>query len=261
MPSQSGSANIGGSGSFTTSGLVVERTSYGLLRVVRYVGEKNIPGEIRRRRRSVHDMMRRLGTPVIVKHRFNIEDVQKGWAIESSNYDPVYGQARALDPLSHGVGFVSQELSADEWISPDGSEIVTSNTNPGGYTQAPKYRGFGPGYLTYAITPDAAFDFFKLTPEGAMLKIQSAQCTAPWFPDMNDNDLLIQVELDAVGNLVETKERFELKQQNPVTMRGTDRRGRRETGSEGGNRHVVNQVFEMALIPVTNVLYNVEVDR
>jgi hypothetical protein len=44
-------------------------------------------------------------------------------------------------------------------------------------------------------------------------------------------------------------------------MRGLDRRGRKEYGESFGNSHVINQTFEMALIPTNDVLYEVEVDR
>jgi hypothetical protein len=84
---------------------------------------------------------------------------------------------------------------------------------------------------------------------------------APWYPEINDNDLIINVVLDIHGNIKDTLERYQAKMSSPVSMRGLDRRGRREYTEDGGNRHVVNQTFEMSLVPVNDALYNVEVDR
>src|SRR5207237_738792 len=104
------------------------------------------------------------------------------------------------------------------------------------YVQAPFYRGFGPGYLTCLIEPDVALDFFKLTSTGALIKVQSQTVVAPWFPDINDNDLLVNVELDQQGNIVESSDRFQAKMTNPVSIRGLDRRGRQEYSGDPGNR-------------------------
>lgn len=230
-------------------------------RTTGYSGEGNVPKDVHRRRHSVEEMMRRMGTPVLVKHRFNDRDVKNGVAELSPVFDSIYEQTRNEDPLSHGVGFVSVEKSADEWYDANGN-IVKSVTSPGaGWTQAPRYRGYGQGNLTYIIEPDRAEDFFKVTEGGPIFKVQTATAIAPWWPDMNDNDLLIQVTVDASGSVIDTHERFEAKNVSPITIRGNDRRGRKEYGESFGNAHVVNQTFEMALVPETDVLYDVETDR
>lgn len=233
-----------------------------LIRVSRYVGEQNVPQDVKRRRRQVYDAMRRFGTPVIVKHMFNDDDREHGVAAFSPNFKDPYGQVRYEDPFSYGTGFVSVKKSVNEWVSPTGA-IVTAVSSPGaGYTLAPKYRGFGPGYLTYVIEPDVAEDMFKLTSGGALIQTQTATVQAPWWPEINDNDLIINVELDAQGNVRKARERFQAKQTNPVSIRGLDRRGRREySGEDRGNRFVVNQTFEMTLVPTTSVLHKVETDR
>jgi len=241
-------------------GFVLTSTT-GVFNVIRYYGGPHTPQDIARRRHQVMEAMRRFGAPVLVKHMYNDQDVQKGIAAPSPNFDTVYKQPRHNDPLSHGVGFVSVQTSDDEWVAPDG-KLVVSATLPGpGYVKAPRYRGYGPGYLTYIIEPDAAQDMFRLTETGALIKVQDAQAQAPWFPEMNDNDLLINVELDRNGNIVETHERFQLKQTQPVSIRGMDRRGRREYTEDGGNRFVVYQGFEMTLVPSQDEIYNVETDR
>jgi hypothetical protein len=230
--------------------------------VLRYVGEGNVPRDIKRRRRQVYDLMRRMGTPVLVKHMFNAEDVEKGVARPSAAYQSIYGQTRKEDPLSFGVGFVSVEESPNEWYEPNSGQIIKASGKPGPeYVRAPKYRGFGQGYLIYIIEPDVAIDVFKLNEAGALVKTQEASAQAPWFPEINDNDLLINITVDRGNYIRSTQERYQAKQTSPISMRGLDREGRREYTEEGGNRFVVNQTFTMALLPSNHVLYKVETDR
>jgi len=230
-------------------------------RTAGYHGERNVSRDVQQRRRSVEEMLRRMGTPVLVKHRYNDRDVKNGVAEPSPVFDSIYEQTRNEDPLSHGVGFVSVEKSTNEWYNQDG-EIVVAASSPGaGWTQAPRFRGFGESHQTYIIEPDRAEDFFKVTTGGPIFKVQTATAIAPWYPDINDNDLIIQAVLDSSGDVLETHERFEAKNVSPITIRGQDRRGRKEYGESFGNAHVVNQTFEMALIPETDVLYDVETDR
>ena len=241
-------------------GLQVEWTPQKIRFARKYVGEQYIPQDVKRRRRQVYDLMRHMGTPVLVKHMYNADDVERGLAVRSDNYDPVYGQTRHNDPISHGIGFVSAETHDEEWVTPDG-EIVKSSTKPTGAKPAPKYRGFGPGYLIYMVQPDVAQDLFKVNDAGVLIKVQSATAQAPWYPEINDNDLIINVEIDGNGQIIDTHERYQAKMSSPVTMRGYDRRGRREYTEDGGNRFVMNQTFEMTLVPEFDELYRVEVDR
>jgi hypothetical protein len=238
------------------------RNLNGLTNVMRYTGEPNTPRSILQQRGNNLDTMRRFGAPVIIKHMYNAQDAEDGIAMRSPNWSSTYGQTRHNDPLSHGVGFVSVELAPNEWYSPDGTAIVTSVSSPGpGYVQAPKYRGYGPGYLTYVIMPDAAEDVFKLTETGALIRVQNAQVQMGWYPEVNDNDLIITCQIDEAERVVKTYERYLAKMTNPVSMRGMDRLGRREYSEDFGNRHVTDQNFEMTLLPRDDVLYGVEVDR
>lgn len=235
--------------------------STGVINAIRNQGAPNIPRSIQRQRKRSLEQMRRFGTPVIVKHMYNPQDVTLGVAEASPNFSSVYKQTRHNDPISHGVGFVSVEKSSDEWVSPQGT-LVISNTSPGtGYVPAPKYRGYGPGYLIYAILPDVAEDVFKLTETGAMIHVQQATVQMGWYPEVNDNDLLIICEIDNAENVVTDHERYLLKQTNPASMRGLDRRGRRESTEDFGNRYITDQSFEMTLLPKNDELYNVEIDR
>jgi hypothetical protein len=230
--------------------------------VIRYTGEPNAPRKTHRLRANVQNTMRHLGTPVIIKHMYNDFDVQRGLAQKSPNFDDTYGQTRAEDPLSHGVGFVSIETALDEWVSPDGALVTGTTNSPGaGYTPAPKYRGYGPGFLTYVIFPDAAEDVFKPNEVGALIRIQRAQIQMGWYPEVNDNDLIVVVEIDDAEKVVADYERFLARSTNPVSLHGTDRQGRKEYGEDFGNRRIVNQQFETTLLPHKSPLYNVEIDR
>lgn len=232
--------------------------------VIHYLGEDYIPQDARRRRMQVQQAMIRMGTPVIVKHMYNIEDVEDGIAKKSPTWDDIYAQERHDDPFSHGVGFVSVENSDNEWINPINGQIVVSNSSPGaGYVIAPKYRGYGPGYLTFAILPDVAEDMFKLDESGALIRVQNARAKIGWYPEVNDNDLLILATLDGREQVVDTHERYRLKQTTQITHRGLNRRGVRFPGEamDYGNQVTINQSFELALIPPNDVIYHVEIDR
>jgi hypothetical protein len=262
MPTYSGSANISATASSVIEGLFFEATPVGIKFARKYVGEQNVPQDIKRLRRQVYDVMRQMETPVLVKHMWNARDVREGVAVRSENFDTAYGQTRHRDPLSHGVGFVSAEKADNEWVMPDGTLVRADSQPTAGANPAPKYRGFGPGFLLYLIEPDAAEDMFKVGEAGALIKVQQAQAQAPWFPEINDNDLIINVEIDGTGNILKTHERYQAKMTNPVSIRGFgDRRGRREYTEDGGNRYVINQSFEMSLIPPDNALHAVETDR
>lgn len=234
-----------------------------VINAIRDLGvDQQIPHDVRRRRLYVMETMRRMGTPVLVKHMYNADDVDAGIAEPSPNFDSVYGQTRKNDPFSFGMGFVSVEKSDDEWVSPSGTLVTGTTISPGvGYVPAPKYRGFGPGYLTYVILPDVAEDVFKLNEVGALIKVQTATAQMGWYPEVNDNDLLVIVELDQNENITETRERYQLKMTNPVSVRGLDRKGRRGDTEMWGNRFVLNQMFELSLLPTNHVLYSVETDR
>lgn len=225
-------------------------------------GAPDVPRDVKRLRANLAEALRSFGAPAVIKHKFNAQDVDDGLAIESPNRSTTFRQSRHNDPLSFGTGFVSVEVSDDEWVSPDLDEVVTADDAPGdGWTPAPLYRGYGLGHLIYVVEPDRAEDLFKLTETGAFIKVQNAVAQAPWYPEINDNDLLINVELGRDGRILRTHERYEAKQSSPTSIRGRDRRGAREYSEDGGNRFVVRQRFEMALIPPNDILQQVPVDR
>lgn len=234
----------------------------GLTNAMRYLGALDTPKSIRDLRANNLDTMRWVGSPVVVKHMYNDRDFQQGRALRSPNWSDTYGQPRHNDPLSHGIGYVSVETSDNEWVSPTGELVVSASSPDEGYVPAPKYRGFGPGYLIYMIVPDVAEDVFKLSETGALIRIQQATAQAPWYPEINDNDLITLVEIDDTERVIATYERYQAKMTGPVAIRGTNRLGQRERPEEDfSNRNVAQQNFQMTLIPLHDELYNVEMDR
>jgi hypothetical protein len=243
--------------------------------VIRYLGDPGVPQDMLRRRRLSLETMRRMGTPVLIKPLYTIEDVEKGDAEPSVGLDTIYEQPVHDDQMSYGTGYVSVERAPrGEWIKPatetEAAELVLQEEGEPEWEKAPLYRGYGPGYLTYVILPDAPEDRYKLTEEGALIRTQQARLQLPWFPQVADNDLLIVVEIDAAEQIIQTFERYQLKQVSPITMRGAaalqrDRFGRRERDTAnltaGGNRHLVGQQSEANKVPETDPIYLVETDR
>lgn len=223
-----------------------------------------VPWDIERQRRSNLEVMRRMGTPVLIKRMYTIEDVENGDAKESPTMDDIYHQSTYdKDELSHGVGYVSVETQDGEWYNPLNGDVYIANVVPDPtFLPAPKYRGYGPGFLTYAILPDRPEDVWKLTPQGTLIRQQEAMCQLPWWPQVGDNDLLITCRLDESGKIAQTYERYQLKMVTPITMRGLDRSGNREFEvNAGGNRFWVGQQCQANKVPTNDEIYNVEVDR
>lgn len=228
-----------------------------------YYGDAQTPEEIRNMRQSSADAYMRMGTPVLLKKRYNAEDVELGVAVEAASLDPIYGQATyATDTLSYGVGYCSLDTQPGEWYNPTDGSLVAAPVQPSNTVVAPRYRGYGPGFLTYAILPDRPEDAWKLTPQGALIRQQTAMVQLPWWPQVGDNDLLITVQVAPNGYVTQAFEFYQLKMVTPITMRGLDRGGNREfAANAAGNRFWVGQQAEMVKIPSNDITCQVEIDR
>lgn len=283
---ESGSATL--SLTETSSELFVEGSYVPQINIgFQYTVDPGTPKAVIRRRKSVYSALRRLGSPFLFKHKWTDEDVSLGLAQKSPAYNDIYETSLTSDNLSHGVGFVSQQLSSNEWYGPNGN-IVVSSTNPGyPYIQAPMYRGYGPGWLIWCIQTDTPTDYLKLDEGGVVIRVQEPQIICPYFPTMNDGDLLIAVEIDNGLNIISAYDRYELKQVRQVAVRGYDNNGRRETGinqqtpigptgvpysgtrgipytdsyTNQGNSYVINQISVQNRLPQNVAAYNVEIDR
>ena len=216
----------------------------------RNVGPPNTPHEIKQFRRQVMDMFRYLGQPVIHKHRFSPLDEDEGTAKKCpACFDDEYGNVRQDCPVCFGTGFVSVENHPTKFIN-DSGRLTTTPTA----VVAPLYGGFGRPYLTWVAEPDVRFDVFKITEEGVFQRIAQAMAVAPWYPEMSDNDLLIDVEVSSNNVIQQVRDRYELKQSQPITVRGFGIR------TQGKHEHKVQQSFEMSLLPKPHHYYNVPVD-
>lgn len=232
--------------------------------VRKFTGDPDVPWDIRNQRISSLEVMQRMGTPVLLKRVYTIEDVENGIAQESPTMDDTMGQSTyATDEVSYGVGFCSIETQKGEWYDPATNKLYIGSVQPDPtYLPAPLYRGYGPGFLTYAILPDRPEDVWKLTPQGAMIRQQSATVQLPWWPQVGDNDILICVRLGNDGRIIQSYERYQLKMVTPITMRGMDRMGDREFEvNAGGNRWWIGQQCEIVKVPTSDPIYNVEIDR
>jgi hypothetical protein len=235
---------------------------------VRYFyGDPGVPRDVREMRVSTMETMRRMGTPVLLKRLYTVRDYDNGRALRSPAWDDDYKQVRGHDPLSHGVGFVGPDLSPTEWYDPVTFEVFDNPNihDPNGLPlPAPLYRGYGPGFLTYVILPDRAEDVFKLDSRGVLTRMQDAHVQLPWWPLVGDNDLMITVQINDQGFVVDSFERYQLKQVQPVTMRGSEQNnGAREFSgaNAGGNRWWIGQECESVKVPNADPVYDVEIDR
>lgn len=229
-----------------------------------FTGDADVPRDIYNQRVASLEVMQRMGTPVMLKRVYNAEDAELGVAVAAPTFDTVYNQSTyAVDQLSHGIGYVSVDTQDGEWYDPLTGKLYLSPTLPNPtYLPAPRYRGYGPGFLTYAILPDRPEDTWKLTPQGTLIRQQIAMAQLPWWPQVGDNDLLITCQVGVTGLITRTYERYQLKRVTPITMRGLDRMGERESEvNAGGNRFWVGQQCELAKIPTNDPTYQVEVDR
>lgn len=229
------------------------------------VGGRRTPQEIKRLRREVMDFCRKLGQSVLLKHQWNNNDVREGLAKECpACFDPAYRQTRNRCPVCFSIGFVSVEDDDITNLYIEEGELV-DQVHQINEVRAPKYGGFGPGYITWMIEPDTPVDIFKIGEGGVIVQTQQAQGIAPWFPELHDNDLAINVHLDrnleiedvnefGDGRTNNTYERYQLKLTNPITIRGFGRRAQDQD-------YQVQQTFEMSHVPLDNILYRVPIDR
>ena len=232
-----------------------------------------VPWEVRDLRSSSRDVYQYIGTPVLIKKMYTAMDVANGIATKQMTWDYVMGQSIYWgDNLSHGVGICSVDTQPGEWVgvedpnNPDLPIIIESAQQPfPWFVPAPKYRGYGPGFLTYAILPDRPEDQMKFTELGVLTRTQTAIVQLPWYPEVGDNDLLIVCSLDNQGRINQTYERYQLKQMNPITHHGIDNRGNRAYYdgplTANNNRYVIGYTGELTKVPDYDQLYNVETDR
>lgn len=201
------------------------------------------------------DMFRFHGQPAVHMHMWDLADYDAGLVKRCPGcWDSMYGNVRNDCKVCFGTGYVSTENNTQGNFIDIRGRIVTGD--PGTHLVAPRYGGFGPRTLTWIIEPDRAQDVFKLTQQGALVKVQNADAYAPWFPLMGDNDLLINVNVDRGYNILGESLRLQLKMVTPQSLRGWGRRQRSLRESE----YLIGQQFEVNQIQQGTILTEVPVD-
>jgi hypothetical protein len=216
---------------------------------IKNVGPPSTPQEIKRHRRQVGDMLRRFGQPVVHRHMYTLDDVDKGVAKKCpACFDDAYSQVRNDCPVCHSIGFVSVENDPERWISSTGEIVDTETSEP-----APLHGGFAGPTLTMFMQPDVPIDLFKINDRGVLTRVEDAKAYTYFNPAFADNDILITVEIAQDGYTIKNiLDYYQAKKANQHTVRGWGR-----FRSKNQNQYIVAQEFEMALVPPNNVLRNV----
>ena len=200
------------------------------------------------------DACLRLGQAVILRHRWNLDDVDAGLAKKCpACYNSGYDETRVDCPVCFGTGYVSVANNTSGLYIDTRGQIVSSD--PGTHVLAPLYGGYDEPLLTWLIEPDVAVDVFRISESGTMIRTYDAQGVAPWNPILGDNDLCINVTLSPHTNEIDTLEdRFELKMVQQVTIRGLGRRARFIATYQP---YLVQQTFRMEKLPSNSIWYTV----
>jgi len=212
------------------------------------VGTVSTPQDVKRLRRGVGDSLRRYGQPVVHRHMYTLDDVEKGIAKKCpACFDEAYSQVRNNCPICHSIGFVSVEDAPDIWLDSDGDSTTSETPIP-----APMFGGFAIPVLTRVVLPDRPIDIFKLNERGVLTRVQNTSAFSYWDPVFQDNDLIISVNLAVDGFTVNgVNDHYQAKMATPNTIRGWGQKTR------NNQEHIVSYQFEMALVPSNNVLKNV----
>jgi|SRR6476469_5885141 len=158
-----------------------------------YTGPRSTPQDVIDMRRSTFDYHKTYGMPVIHKHRWNQRDLKNGLTIRCPyHYDTAYDQDFAGCPYCFGTGYL------------------------GGYADA---------QIIYGTFSDVREDRIKVGVGGVLMFDREPQVIFPWIPDMGNGDLIITgtFEEDQV-TVIDTEDRFVLKEVTPVTLRGYQRK-------------------------------------
>jgi len=146
------------------------------------------PQDIQDMRQSSFDYHETMGQPVLFKHRWNLEDFQKGLVPICPLRDDIHQGHSDWDKYCFGTGFL------------------------GGYADA---------QIVFVTIADVAEDVLRFDPQGVLIRDQHPGMVAPWLPKMGDGDLIILAEFDSTTwEVLDEYERYTLKQVTPTTIHG-----------------------------------------
>lgn len=154
------------------------------------LGPENVPQDVRKLRRHIHDYFNKLGQPVIFKHKWTNDDVAAGLAQYCPYcFNKAWKQPSQVDPYCFGTGFLG---------------------------------GFAQGVIVFVTLGDTSKDVFKLTEEGVLTKDNHPTCSAPWLPDFQDEDLLIAGTFDPnLWDVTGLSDRYIIQEVNAINPRGS----------------------------------------
>ncbi len=185
------------------------------------LGSFTTPQEVKDLRQSTFDYHKELGYPVVHKHRWNDQDLREGRAKRCPFHDELYGNDPTWDAVCFGTGYVG---------------------------------GFADSDIAFVTIQDTPTNVISVLPTGTLQMDQHPQVTAPWLPLMGDGDLIILADFaSGTWDVMDTHERYVLREVNPSTMRGMGFRSRSTVAS----RYRVGQSAGADKLPIGHPLYEV----
>lgn len=190
-----------------------------------FLGPAGTPQEVKDLRKSSFDLHDQLGTPVVFKHRWNLDDLVAGRTWRCPYHDELYGNRdTSWDTTCFGTGFV------------------------GGYSD---------GQIVFVTIQDTTEAAIRVTPQGVLTMDMHPALTAPWLPEMGDGDLIIMADFEpASWRITDTLERYVLRDVTPVSMRGPG------WGRQNGaliHRQRISQQSQIDRLPPGHPLYQVPI--
>jgi hypothetical protein len=189
----------------------------------RTLGPAGTPHSVKELRQSSFDLHEQLGFPVIHKHRWNEQDLREGLVDRCPLHDDIYDRDLSWDNVCFGTGYVG---------------------------------GFGDPSIVFVTLQDAPQQTVKIGPQGALMLDQHPQLTAPWLPFMGDGDLVILADFTpGTWDVLDTHERYELREVRPITIRGPEFR----TSSTTLKRLRISQEASVDRLPYGHPFYDVPI--
>lgn len=190
----------------------------------RNLGPAGTPHSVKELRQSSFDLHETLGFPVIHKHRWNEQDLEDGLVERCPLHDDIYDRDLTWDNICFGTGYVG---------------------------------GFGDPTIVYVSLQDAPQQTVKINAQGVLMMDQHPQLTAPWLPLMGDGDLIILADfIPGSWDVVDTHERYELREVRPITIRGPEFR----TSSTTLKRLRISQEASVDRLPLGHPFFDVPIE-
>lgn len=188
------------------------------------LGPAGTPHSVKELRQSSFELHEQLGFPVIHKHRWNEQDFADGLVARCPLHDDIYDRDLSWDSTCFGTGYVG---------------------------------GFGDPTIVYVTLQDSPSNTVRIGPQGVLMMDQHPALTAPWLPLMGDGDLIILADfVPATWDILDTHERYELREVRPITIRGPEFR----TSSTTLKRLRISQEAQVDRLPYGHPFLEVPIE-